>query len=166
MKTRVLCALLAFCYCCMAQKDGQHSLAGIKTVYVMVQPYVHAAVPGLTADFIKRDVEAQLRSFGIAVGPSPILLRVDYVGAPGTFFSVNVSVTQRVALVRDPSIQVLLRTWKTDYVETSGVANNWAALNWTAQSIQDSAEKLVNEFLMAWLIENPDFKLSPQHEAK
>jgi hypothetical protein len=151
----------------MAQQDGQHSLAGIKTVYVMVEGYVKdPGVPGITTNIIKSNVEAQLRSFGIATGPSPILFCVDYLGVPGTLFSVNVRVMQRVALVRDPSIQVLLRTWKTDYFETSGVANNWAALNWTAQSIRDSTEKLVNEFLMAWLIENPDFKLSPQHEVK
>jgi hypothetical protein len=56
MKARLLCAVLAFCSCGMAQKDGQPSLAGIKTVYVMVQPYVDAAVPGLAADVIKRDV--------------------------------------------------------------------------------------------------------------
>jgi hypothetical protein len=166
MKARVLCAVLAFCSCGMAQKDGQHSLAGIKTVYIMVQPYVDAAVPGLAADVIKRDVEVQLRSFGIAVGPSPILFRVSYLGAPGLLFGVQVKVTQRVALVRDPSVQALLTTWETSDTQTTGVENNWAALNWTAQTIRDSTEKLVNEFLVAWLIENPDFKLSRQHEVK
>jgi hypothetical protein len=167
MKTKALCSLLTLCSCCMAQKDGQHSLAGIKTVYVMVDSAVSdPGVPGLTSKVIKSDVEAQLRSFGIAVGPSPIVFKVSYFGAPGVLFGVSVDVVQRVALLRDPSIQVLLKTWKTDYTETTGVATNWAALKWTAQTIRDSTEKLVNEFLTAWLIENPDVKLSPQHEVK
>lgn len=168
MKTKALCALLALCSCCMAQKDGQHSLAGIKTVYVMVEANIGdpAAVPGLTSNVIKSDVGEQLRSFGIAIGPSPIVFRVHYFGAPGLLFGVELEIVQRVALLRDPSVQALLTTWKTSDYVTTGVGNNWAAVNWTAQSIRDSARKLVNEFLTAWLIENPDVKLSPQHEVK
>lgn len=152
----MLAGLLALCSCCFSEEGDARSLKGIKAVYVMVDSAVAAAVPGLNNDIVKAEVEAQLRSFGITVDKPPILLRVSYIGAPGLMYGVFLKLSQRVALERNPSIQVLINTWGTDRTVMSGVANNFAAIDWTGQTIHDAIKELVNQFLAVWLDQNPE----------
>jgi hypothetical protein len=161
IKNRVLCAALLMCSCCMAQKEAenQRSLAGIREVYVLVDD-IHLAdgtgstLPGLTRDVLEIDLDTQLRSRGINPQGNGPLFIVRYLVVPEKgFYSLDISVMQWVQLVRDPSIQVLISTWST-----ADSAGGVKTANLTVQTVRDSLEKQVNQFLGAWSVENLDVK--------
>jgi hypothetical protein len=156
LKTRVLCASLLACSCCVAQTEAenQRSLAGIREVYVLVDD-THLAdgtgstLPGLTKDVLESDVEAQLRSGGINPQGNGPLFIVRYFVVLEKMYSVSISVMQWVQLVRDPNVKALIETWSTGDSATAVKTSNW-----TVQTIRDSLQKQVNQFIDAWLVEN------------
>lgn len=160
IKNRVLCAALLMCSCCMAQKEAenQRSLAGIREVSVLVLDThladgIGSTLPGLTKDVLEIDVDAQLRSKWINPQGNGPLFVVRYFVVPEKLYSVSISVMQWVQLVRDPNVQVLITTWSTGDSAMAAKTSNW-----TVQTIRDSLQKQVDQFIEAWLVENLDVK--------
>ncbi len=118
---------------------------------------------GLTKDRLQTDVELRLRKAGIQV-----LTKKQWLDAPGSpylyvevgtikekegslaglyTYSLSVSLSQKVALTRNPSMTRHAPTWGVDVIGSVGADN--------LQSICDRLVNLVDKFINDYLAVNP-----------
>jgi hypothetical protein len=142
------------------------SLRGIPGVYVAVQPLApEIEKNGLTAAQLRSDTELRLRTAGIGVlsreewsktkGGPVCYVEVDVVNdillsqvlkSDLYAYTITVELNQDVILLRDTSIQALSPTWSSSYL---GITNS-------LPRIRDKVRDMVEEFVGAYLVVNPD----------
>ena len=153
-----LTSIVLFCSNMAAQnsEESRKSLKGITGFYVSVEQLDNAIEKeGLTTDQIRTDVELKLSTAGIQVftkeqashASGKPLLRVDLaIGSKqGLYpYALDIGARQMVRLERDPAVTVYATTWS---VGSAGIAG--------LLSVRDTVKDLLDEFLNAWLLENP-----------
>jgi hypothetical protein len=142
---------------------SRSSLRGLKGVAVVIEELpTESEQNGLTVSAIRTDVELKLRQAGIVVAPlldpataGDAALMVDVgilpdsnVNVPIWSFSIQVSLGQNAALLRDPSIFLPLAT-------TWGVSGFGSVGKQNLRSVRDFVKDLVDKFINAYLTVNP-----------
>jgi len=133
------------------------TLRGLPGVEVVVEPLPRDLErEGLLRSQVQTEVERRLRIAGLGVltpeerrntpGRAFLYVNVNATrGDRGVYsYAILVSVTQRVALERDPSVRVLAITWLTGGVGISRVAQ-----------LRESVAAHVGEFITAYAAANP-----------
>ena len=158
MNAKVL-FLMAICLLCsrvaQAQQMGEwRTLRGLKAIYLIVEDEKTGRfnpADGLTGDQLRQDTEGKLRAAGVAViatqaewlkqaGTPYLHINLNYALTPQLKYSgsVELSLEQEVAIVRDPSIKLQSRTW--------GVSIDAFELD-NLQKVRRELAKLVDQFI-------------------
>jgi hypothetical protein len=136
-------------------RESLKGLNGINVLIEQLRPEVETL--GLTREQLQSDVELRFRMAGIRVASNDEegLLTVSLTGA-GTprggrkswYFSLLVSYSQLVSLVRAPDIRVVGTTWSRGFV-----GRVWEQE--LIRTLRDTVSDLVDEFINDYLAVNP-----------
>lgn len=156
-----LLALLILVIPLTAQEIDRAPLRGMDGIRVLVEDIrPDAEQNGLYRTQIEADVELRLRKAGIRIFseeehkriPSLPYLHIRIGTVRNDKFliyavSINVSLVQHVALVRDSNIRLLASTWNKEHVGTVGV--------YVIGNIRGTVGDLVDQFANDYLAANP-----------
>jgi hypothetical protein len=138
-------------------QDERASLAGLKTISIVVEELSPAAAPsGLTTKMLQDDVERRVKSAGIPVTPDAdayVYVHVTIADAGSTQplpYFVSVSLMQEVTLPRGIKTRTPLQvpTWSLDRL---GLANTGSL----RVNVVGRVDEFVDQFIKAYQSVNP-----------
>ena len=161
----LLCLVMPFPSFIYAQELARNTLRGVESVYIMMDELSPGLEKrGLFKDALVEEIAIKLNEVDIhrltkeewekCIDKPVLYINISTVktGLSYYVYSMNIQFFQKASLLRDPSIQKLSMTWRTQgYLGFTRGKN-------LSKSIHSGMEEIINEFVADYLTANPDNK--------